>query len=446
MRPRRHGTLHGTALGKAIEKRFGVRLDGALEHRVEAAMTRVLENSEVESIAELTKVLERRADHDGVVRQLRNAVSIGETFFFRLPRQLSKLSSEAVKHLIAPQRDKAGPRELRVWSAGCSTGEEAYTLGILFRRCAPDFDLKVVASDMNDESLELARQATYRGRSFREVRGPSLYPWLLEDSGNFLVSDQLRQSVTFVHHNLVTQAGAHAHLTGFDVVVCRNVLIYLSARDCQRVIVDLVRRMKPKAILVLSPAEYSAARYAKGFSDLSSGVLLRKAHPAAVQLAARPQASQLLGQRQTRPSLGTLPSGNAVDEVKTRLSDAHRMANQGDTDGAARLLGEIVAATPDNARAYRLMGDLALASGAAARAIEEYRRALFLDRSSVSAELGLGLALQRLGHHEAKRHFRRTLEMTTDIGDEAVLDDGGLQVGVARRLAKDALQKSNGHG
>src|SRR5262249_35594808 len=162
-------------------------------------------------------------EDDSVVMAMRSAVSIGETYFFRAPRQLQRLKEIAQRHLIEAKRRQKCLR-LRLWSVACATGEEAYTLAILFQRAAPDFDVQVVGTDMNEAALQVARAGVYPKRALRNTHPRELAGGFHRIDERWVADRRLKNCVSFVRLNVVTDRlpAAECNLYGFDVVVCRN--------------------------------------------------------------------------------------------------------------------------------------------------------------------------------------------------------------------------------
>src|SRR6202158_6271307 len=152
----------------AVERRLGLRLRSAVHLRLLDCAQELIQSGREVSCAAMSARIDQGPEDDPIVRAFRGAASIGETFFFRSPQQLQRLEEIAQTHLIQPKRQQ-GNLNLRVWSVACSTGEEAYTLAILFKRAAPDFNLHVVGTDMNEAALQVARVGVYRSRAVREL-------------------------------------------------------------------------------------------------------------------------------------------------------------------------------------------------------------------------------------------------------------------------------------
>jgi len=182
-------------------------------------------------------------------------ILVGETYFFRDSSLWESLEHEILPDLV--QRH-APTRNLRVWSAGCSTGEEAYSLAMLLRANLPrleDWTLHLLATDLSETALERARMAIYRTRSLRELdRGR----WIasFEASGATVrLKDDLRQMVTFRRHNLSAEDFPDPLTNRMDLILCRNVLIYLDRDLVCRIIARFSECLRPGGWLVLAPTE-----------------------------------------------------------------------------------------------------------------------------------------------------------------------------------------------
>jgi len=173
-------------------------------------------------------------------QRLLDLVTIQETHFHRNRPQIDALRRHVLPGLI--QRATAEDRPLNIWSAGCSTGEEPYTLAMVALEVAQALGLrvtiKVIASDVSASALEVARQARYSGRTVELAEPTAIDRWLVPTGdGCYAVRDEVRSLVDFRLHNLVTQ-GRVLGAAEADLVVCRNVTIYFS-RETTR---GLVRR------------------------------------------------------------------------------------------------------------------------------------------------------------------------------------------------------------
>jgi chemotaxis protein methyltransferase CheR len=191
----------------------------------------------------------RRAE----LEEICDRITTNETYFFREGYQL-----EAFKAEILPELADAKPRgkRLTVWSAGCSTGEEAYTIAILILETGlfADWDVRVFGSDISRRVLQVARRAQYGKSSFRSTDARLLRRYFREIDGKHQVRDEVRQLVSFGQINLIDDAAADL-LGEVDVVFCRNVLIYFDQRSRRRVIDTLYRKLVRGGYLLLGHSE-----------------------------------------------------------------------------------------------------------------------------------------------------------------------------------------------
>ncbi|MBI4199222.1 MAG: chemotaxis protein CheR, partial [Chloroflexi bacterium] len=196
-------------------------------------------------------------------RRLASHLTVGETYFFRDRACFEALEQRVLPSLIAA-RQSEGILRLRLWSAGCATGEEAYSLAILLDRLLPawtDWALTILATDINGEALEVARRGRYREWSFRGTpQGIRERYFHLRGAETFELDPRIRRMVTFAPLNLAEDGypDVMTNTTAMDLILCRNVLMYF-AREAQRATVArLQRALVPGGWLAVSPAEASA--------------------------------------------------------------------------------------------------------------------------------------------------------------------------------------------
>ena len=193
--------------------------------------------------------------HTRGVSELELAVELlatNETYFFRELPQL-----RAFEHRVLPQLRELGEvrRSLSVWSAGCSTGEEVYTLAILIAASElfGGFTVRVLGSDISRRVLQVARKGVYRDSSFRAM--PSQYArHFVQEGDGMVVAPAIRAVCQFAHLNLLDDA--RAVLIGrVDTIFCRNVLIYLDLETRQKVVRMFYDRLHPGGFLMLGHSE-----------------------------------------------------------------------------------------------------------------------------------------------------------------------------------------------
>ncbi len=183
---------------------------------------------------------------------LLHAVLVGETYFFRHPEHFRFLVSEGQALLKAP-----GPEPLRCWSAACSSGEEAYSLAAcVMSQVVPGRPVEVLGTDLSEQRLALAREGSYNAWSRRES-GPLLYPLFRNrEEARVQVLDSLREVTHFARHNLLEPPD---YLGQFDIIFCRNVLVYFTRPAAEVVRRYLARALKPGGYLVFGTMDVHRA-------------------------------------------------------------------------------------------------------------------------------------------------------------------------------------------
>jgi chemotaxis protein methyltransferase CheR len=179
-----------------------------------------------------------------------------DTTFFRGLSQFSGFRRVVIPELV--RRAEARDRTLRVWSAGCSSGEETYALAICLLETLPDpesWTITVVGTDLHQKALEAARRGSYHARSVRSMPAAYLDKYFQKESGRYVVTRRVRELAKFSAHNLVRDRYHEAGLRDFDVIVCRNVLIYLKSQVATQVAEQLYESLVPEGYLWLGHAE-----------------------------------------------------------------------------------------------------------------------------------------------------------------------------------------------
>ena len=219
----------------------------------------------VSSFEAYVQHLQRSATADELTHLL-NAVTINETSFFRHPAQFEALGETLLPELIQ-QRRAEGTREVRLWSAACSAGDEAYSLAILVQeRLKPRFPhttFHIVGTDINTEVLEEARAGRYRKRAIRNVPTAYLHKYFRRMDDTFLLDASVRDRVRFRALNL-TDAHAMRRMRDFDVIMCANVLIYFDQKRKEQVLQSMYRSLRPGGYLFVGGSEAlgeAAARF-----------------------------------------------------------------------------------------------------------------------------------------------------------------------------------------
>jgi chemotaxis protein methyltransferase CheR len=255
------------ALRDSIRDRLGIYYDDTKPFLLQSRLQTRLIKNRCESFAAYHRFLIASAQREKEWDELASVLANNETYFFRERAQLDVLATEVVQ-----EARRTGGR-LRIWSSGCSTGEEPYTIAMVLldgKRLDPAA-VTIRASDMSSAALERARAGVYRDLAFRATPPEIVRRHFTPFESGFAVSDEVKRMVVFFRMNLV-DTGTVAGLGVHDAIFCRNVLIYFDKPTQKRVVEAFAGALRPGGFLFLGHAE-SIAR----LTDLYEPVLTSKA-------------------------------------------------------------------------------------------------------------------------------------------------------------------------
>lgn len=194
--------------------------------------------------------------------------------FFRDPLVFETLAALVLPRLVAARRDC---RALRIWSAGCGAGEEAYSIAILvyeaLKREAADWSPLIFATDISVEGLRAAKAACYSRESLQQMKLKFIDRYFIEGPDGFKLLDFIRNMVRFSSEDLLAVsrfAPADSVFGGFDMVLCRNVLVYYHPDRQRQVMEKILRSLRPGGCLVLGDCEAATTRLPNGFRPVDA--------------------------------------------------------------------------------------------------------------------------------------------------------------------------------
>ena len=191
------------------------------------------------------------------LRALYDTITTNETSFFRSPPQIEAFAEKALPDVMA-RRQRSGEKTLRIWSAGCSTGEEAYTLGIVLKEVLKDtlreWDIRICASDISEKALRSAKQATYNEYALRSVPAEIRQRYFKAENSQFVVADEIRALVELQFLNFMDSSRMQL-MKGFDIIFCRNVIIYFDAKTKQELMTKFHNQLKNQGHMFIGHSE-----------------------------------------------------------------------------------------------------------------------------------------------------------------------------------------------
>lgn len=277
-------------------------------------------------------------------------MTIQETWFFRNPEHFLALAGPVLHEV----RLHAGSRPIRVWSAGCATGEEAYSIGLSLLEGGVH-SVEVVGTDLSEAALESARTGRYSQRAVRLVPRPLLDRYFERVNDQFLVGEALRQVVRFEHLNLSREPFPTVRFAGCDVVFCRNVIIYFTPESVRRIVRTFAECLLPGGALFLGPSE-TLRQLSTDFelAEWGGGFYYRRRRPVPVREERPPvrQVAPVLPSRKPRRQARRVatprpPVPPGLDSAG--LDKALEALRAGDAQGATALLEAAINGEPSGA-------------------------------------------------------------------------------------------------
>ncbi|HET8836857.1 MAG TPA: protein-glutamate O-methyltransferase CheR [Gemmatimonadales bacterium] len=236
-----------------IEERFGLAFQGIRLEILESKLRPRLRELHLTTVRDYYQYLRFHPDREGELARLPAMVTNNETYFFRETHQFDLL----VSHVIPERRAALRGRPLRVLSAGCSSGEEPYSLSIALHNAGlalAGVSWEIDACDLNVERIARAQNALYPESSLRACDADARRKYFVAEPGGFRLRDKYRANVRLFPTNLLAPNGALGWSV-YDVILCRNMLIYVSEDAFSRVIGLFARSLLPGGYLLLGHSE-----------------------------------------------------------------------------------------------------------------------------------------------------------------------------------------------
>lgn len=485
--------------GQLLLENFGLNFSENRQTEMEMAIIQSFASSTFTTPEEYLEFVKSKIDGGAEMERLANFATVNETHFFRDAAQFEALSTLVLPELIHRRQSM---RTLRLWSAGCSTGEEPYSLAILLKELLPDiqdWSITILGTDINTNALDRARRGVYSSWSFREDQAKILREKYFKQVNNhWEIQPEIRRMVTFSRLNLAMPSypSFDTNTNFIDLILCRNVLIYIDPSTAKDISYRMFESLQPGGWLAVAPSEGSPELFkrfqARSFTNAvlyqrltqtaalrqdkirnrvytaplrplkdvidppEKSINLPRAHSASMDVPTRPvptteeqsmieQAQELISFGQSTQALEILKQLSASrfcqDKVCALLGEI--FANRGDWDQAQHWCTQAIRQNRLALEPYYTLALVLHHKGEMEQAIEAMRKVVYLDNTDILGHFELANLYFESGlFPKAAKSLDNALRLLENrSADDLVPRSGGTTV---NRL-RDAITRQQQH-
>lgn len=405
-----------------IHANSGIYLDDYKRDALDVSLRALMRPHDLECYTDYYRLLEGGEDSGEEFKKLLDLVTVNETCFFRNPGQFEALRKHVLPDIIK-KKQASGERALRIWSAGCSTGEEAYSIAIIVKESLPDpksWRVDILATDISRQVLAEAQKAVYGAHALRETSPAYLRRYFRPlGKGRFALDHDIVDMVSFSYHNLVKEPYPLLILGGWDLIFCRNVTIYFKLETVKEVIKGFYNALSDGGYLFIGHAE-SLYKVSDDFIPLQVGkAYAYKKDPigkAIVKSAGIPPVN--VGKKEPDKPMRKMIKPAPRQEFRREedkeglYARAYEHFVKEEFDDAAALATKYVRLEPGNAQGHILLANIYVNQGRNERALKEAK--LVLDNNPMSAKghYLIGIIKEKQGRiDDAIGEFKKVLHL-----------------------------------
>jgi len=403
-------------------------------------LQRALTLSRVADPGDLERSLrEGRLDWDALI----DALTVRETYFFRHPDQFEELRRRVLPTLRGFLRDRP---KLRVWSAGCASGEEAYSLAIAFESEGLSDQTQIIATDIAPAALERGRVGHYREWSMRSIQPELRARYFRSEGGGSRILESLREQITWRQLNLADPVypSLETNIGDFPLVFCRNVLMFFDAKAIAQVAARLWASLVPGGWLFLGPSDPNVSAYADFEVHVTPAGLVYRRPSSSFPRTRSSLAPPLPAAMPSRVAAPSNESGEHLVQptAASSLPDNIRSTWNAESPEAALSLCEAALRRSETSiELHHLHGLLLWELQRNSEAAAALRRVLYLDPDNAIAHFGLANLLERQSAlAAARRSYQNVLDVCDKLPPDALLPLGeGICVSGLHAAAAEGL-------
>ncbi|PKQ30198.1 MAG: hypothetical protein CVT60_01515 [Actinobacteria bacterium HGW-Actinobacteria-10] len=413
-----------------IHKHSGIYLE---DQKLDSLRISLITRATRFSLSSLAEYHDLLASDENEFKELMNLVTINETSFFRFPQQFEAMRTTVIPNIL--ESKPAISRNFRVWSAGCSTGEEPYTIGMTLLDSGIEglgYRMEVLGTDVSTNALNRAKEGVYPARALLSVPNSVSNRFFEPTARGHRVVDRVRNLISFQYQNLIKEPYPAALMGNWDIIFCRNVTIYFKLESTRRVVDNFYRSLNPGGYLFIGHSETLTSisdkfepmeiggvflyrkpieRHVFSFETIRAERAPRKRLTTSERAAdARPRTG--VKRRDAKPAAVQAQPAQTTDarEVEPLLEAARLASQEGRNETVLELVSQVQTLDSNNAQAYLLSAHVLADEGRFTPALEQCHKALAVDPLLAAARFILGMIYLRQGDSAlAMSEFKRTV-------------------------------------
>lgn len=440
-------------LRRIVETRTGLLISARKDREI---LTRI--GGQLEDLGGGVQFMKKLGSSERFRQQVVNNLTIGESYFFRNHPHFTAMREKIIPAIIDKKKDE---KTLRIWSAGCSTGEEPYSVAMMLDQDFPslvDWDVQIMATDLNTEYLKRAKSGIYGSWSFRGVDEQVLRHYFKKTTNDrFKIDKKIRKRVSFKHLNLsLIPSGLPPELQDQDLILCRNVLIYFSSKLANQICHSYARALTRHGHLILGHSEsfpnlpnmetvYSHATYyyrrtdgkkratgrahslslVPGIGEHNTAKMISrfKAEPAkapAKTVAKKKAAEQV----PSRPAIN--PAEAMQSGIDNELQKIRDFAMEGEIAKAESALVHVERQGKPDYRIFYLRALVADQNNETEDALAYLKKSIFVNKDFIIGHYYQAVISERSGDtRTAKRSYKNAMNLAQRLSARASLPEGG---------------------
>ncbi|MEW6095027.1 MAG: CheR family methyltransferase [bacterium] len=414
-----------------ILQNSGIFIDEAKRDQLRRALLSRTTFMNLTGYADYYKFLKYNPRGEEEFKELLNLITIGETYFFRDAKHFNTLRKHVLLEIIK-RKQSAGNRGIKIWSAGCSTGEEPYSIAItLLESLQPIqmWDVEILASDVSTRALKTAQEAEYSKWSLRSTNRSYIEKYFIQEGKKFTLKDEIKKMVNFEFFNLIKEPFPLSKMGDYwDIIFCKNVTIYFKPESTKRVISNFYNSLQKEGYLFIGASE-SLYHISSEFKllEIEGNFIYQKP---VEEIVKKPVEDQKVVIEKITPPTKLPKKPKKVDELKKEVEEIKQKAKVPSDDKkidelyktaqyyfeedmfekALFELMKIIELTDEHSEAFLMLADIYANKEQFDDAERECRKALQLNSLLSPAHFLLGIILNKKGKiEEAINEFKKTI-------------------------------------